>query len=256
MATNVHGLLVESLVDGPESTNVRGLLVESLVAPIPTGTQVYNLLTEALVAHAPGVAVSSLLVEALVSPAAFEAESQALYDKLRKHIPEERVKPAEPILRAYAMVLYEARAGLRTLAAQSDRLTAERRWLDLVARNFGVDRAQGESDETLRLRLMRFAEKLTREFVEAAIFRVIGSNFDAVEWFDAGLFLLESDDPVAEYQSFIAGVSRIPVAGGFIIRVPNTLTAAQGAQIIAVVNATRALGVRWLIIDEPYLGEV
>lgn len=227
----------------------------ALTAVLIPSTVVTGLMGEALVSSAPGVQVSALMGEALVSgPTDFAEETEIIYDKLRKHIPRERVPPAEPALRSAATVLYAIRFAVRNLMQSSDRSTATGRWLDLYAASYGVTRLPAETDTALRLRLVDYTLNVTAENVANALTSLMGAFFEIYEWFDYPMALIPDGGDSIQFGIYV-NVNRLPCQGGFIVKLPGGTTTSLGLQVINLVNNHKALGIPWLIVTDDYLGD-
>lgn len=256
MAIDVTGLLAEALTGPDEATGVPGLLAEVLTVPLPTGIQTRELLVETLGSGEEVIGVPSLLVEVLCSPPLeWLTESQSIYDRIRKHIPEERVGPAEPLLRAAAMVLYEVRAATRRLMDESSRRQSSEAWLRLYGESQGVPMLVGETVEAYRARLVEFGNKVTRPSVESVIesLGIPPEDYELIEWWQACPSVQANDVDDVNY-GFYVGVSRMPMYGGFTLVLPIGIDVQLGARVIGAINRTRALGIPWIIILEEFLG--
>lgn len=126
-------------------------------------------------------------------------------------------------------------------------------WLDLRARGQGIERAPGESNESLRTRLRNFEDMLTVASIKAAVNGLLAEETeDECELLEHFANRLVSDTEVIPH-AFIAGHSYLlDDHNSFTIIVPDLGTIDHSAYpaIASEVDRIRAAGVRWTMIQE------
>ena len=175
-------------------------------------------------------------------------------DQILRRLPP-RYEASEAILSAsaaqLALVLNNARDGFRATGFFE---AAEAQWLTLHATGYGLVRATGETDASLRGRLRNVGDSLTRPALLAAVDALLVARGTAVaaimiEWFARDTVL---DTLTFPYPFIISRSYLVTRTNSFIIIVPDfgDLTDPVYSSILNEVERLRAGGVRWsLVVD-------
>ena len=163
------------------------------------------------------------------------------------------------VLAVYAGAQAEAGESVDVLLSQVKITTAAGKWLDLIARTYGLRRGADETDTDLRARLLTFDQAVTPAGIVAAV------NALLVTYTATPAFLVEHYTQGAVCDEETAGPPMTGVcdAGswlwdtspGWTLYVPSVLTASHPvwAAIFDEVERTRPAGVPWFYVldDEP-----
>jgi hypothetical protein len=104
--------------------------------------------------------------------------------QLRKLLPAHYAS-AEALLAGFAAALGLAEVALDTLRDLATVEDGTGMWLTLQAHGYGLRRATGETDESLRIRLRAVEDQVTRPAIKAAVDRLIAPDeCQIIEWFD------------------------------------------------------------------------
>lgn len=110
--------------------------------------------------------------------------TEELLTQLRKLLPG-HYEQAEALLAGFAAAMQLTEATIDTLRDLATIEDGTGMWLTLQAHGYGILRASGESDESLRIRLRAVEDQVTRPAIEAAVNRLIAPDVcRIVEWFD------------------------------------------------------------------------
>lgn len=181
------------------------------------------------------------------------ATTQDQLDQILRRLPP-RYEASEAVLSGGAAQLALVLNAGEDLKASGYFEGATVQWLTLHAAGYGLVRATGEPDASLRARLRNVGDSVTRPALLAAVDALLverGSAVPAVmiEWQDSPTVI----DTLVLPWSFIVGVSYIVSASNsFLLIVPDfgDLTDPVYATILSEVNRLRGAGVRWaLVVD-------
>lgn len=152
--------------------------------------------------------------------------------------------------------------------------SAEDIWLTVLARSFGAERGTDESDDALRARARRPADRLTPKAVldatNAALARYGSGDAILIEHFSAGIFMdqdayADNSEMFDQHLGFTLRVpllGELPGVGGYADHdfVDVDAWAGSGgaphpvyAEILAAVEVLRAAGTRWWLLVDPDL---
>lgn len=121
-------------------------------------------------------------------------------------------------------------------------------WLDLVAHNYGLDRASGEDDTTLKYRIRNVEDALTKEAIENAVNAILATyseTCEVIEYFSDSMRFIG--------RAYI-GETRLRGGKGFTVRVPligSSYTHAVYGIIVSEVSRIKAAGVPWKLLIDP-----
>ena len=173
-------------------------------------------------------------------------------------------KPLDPVIGGLAAELALVEATGADFANSTTVGGAEGVWLTLLARGYGVDRATGEADASLQIRLRTPEDQATRPAilaaVNAALLPYTASHADMLEFWDDGFADIDAwaDSTVLcdRYNSFVLLLPLVGTAlsGGTFADVDfadrDAYAGADGEDPIyeairSLVNRLRAAGIRW-----------
>lgn len=193
---------------------------------------------------------------------------QQITDELARMIPAHTAGPAEPLIGGAAAVLQAAESAGYDAAATTTIGGADGKWLDLMLRGVNSQRADGETDASVRARLRDPQLGITRANIKAVVDAIL-SAFGVgecliLEWFEG---------PALDRDFYLDYVSIIETPNWFLIVVPSiaenlttsyldstymdrdmylgdwVVDPAVGAYaaINAAVHLIRAAGIRWAL---------
>lgn len=186
---------------------------------------------------------------------------------LGRHLPT-RFGAVEDALAGFAAAMAQASTAASDLEVSTTVAGAEGKWLTLLAKGYGVQRATGEEDATVRTRLQNVEDALTKDSILVAVNAILAEYTDEqatmIEWWESdGAFYLDSsyldtDRLLGEWHTFYLFLPFLGERdwGDFFLDSSyldtDFLGGGQGhpvyASIIATVERLRAAGTRWLII--------
>jgi hypothetical protein len=193
-----------------------------------------------------------------------------LLAQLERFVPPQ-LRPLRPVLAGICAMLRRGEIAADDFSLSSTIGGAEGIWLTLLARGYGVERATGESDESLRARLRNVEDKLTKTRILRRVNELLseytdeqaellehwanGFYFDNDDYFD--------DDLVLDQHNAFTLVcplvgDEIPVGNDYLDSMyldDAYLGSGEGIHpvylaIVAEVERLRAAGVRWWLLVE------
>lgn len=101
-------------------------------------------------------------------------------------------KPGRPIFAGYAAMMAQMEAlGVDTMLPTATHAGAAEMWLTLLAKGYGLERATGEDDASLLIRLRNPGRQVTRANILAIVDAILAAYTttpaEMLEWFEEGL---------------------------------------------------------------------
>lgn len=186
-----------------------------------------------------------------------------------RHLPAEYAS-SEDVIGGMAAAIEEAQDTGEAAVLEASIGGAEGKWLTLLARGYGVTRATGETDGSLRGRLRNVEDKVTPQAILDAVNSLLApytaTEAELVEWFEGdGAFWLDYDylddqRLFGEWHTFYLIVPLLGEAAWGDFYVDSSFLDDEFigagpdhpvyAAIVAEVERLRAAGIRWLLITE------
>ena len=153
--------------------------------------------------------------------------------------------PLRAVIAGVCAQLALAESTSDTFVDQTTIEEAEGIWLTLLARGYGVDRADGESDESLRLRLRNPERQVIKDAIGDAATALLEESDEAlvIEHWAAPHMALDVDAACDVTDLF-------DQHNAFTVIVPEGYTVDVYAAILQEVDRVRAAGVRWWLVVE------
>ena len=190
-----------------------------------------------------------------------------LLEQLQRHLPP-AYGPLQPVLAGLAATLDQAESSTSELVASTTVEEAEGIWLTLLAQGYGVRRAAGESDSSLRVRLRAPERQMTVAAILDATNAILADvtteeavlveHADGELWLDQDLWLDQSR-LYDQHNAFTLEVPLVeePLVGSSFVDhsfLDADLFLGEGTEpsVYAVIASTverlRAAGVRWWLV--------